>query len=119
LSQQLVDLNSYYIPVVNVKAVKDLNGAAKEVLKYTVKPADLIANSQWLMELTNQLHKTRAVSVGGVLKECFSDEEPTDEELIHGEKTDNKILENDPRFIANWKKKKQRYSGSSPSEVQI
>lgn len=100
-----------YTPVVNVKAVKDLNGAAKEVLKYTVKPADLIADSYWLMELTKQLHKTRAVSVGGVLKECFSDEEPTDQELIHGEETDKEISENDPRFIADWQKKKQRYEG--------
>jgi plasmid rolling circle replication initiator protein Rep len=100
-----------YVPIVNVKAVKDLSGAAKEVLKYTVKPADLIADPQWLMELTKQLHKTRAVSVGGVLKQCFSGEEPTDDELIHGEEAIAEISEDDPRFIAAWQKRKRQYEG--------
>jgi plasmid rolling circle replication initiator protein Rep len=109
LWQQCLRVN--YSPVVDVRAVKAISDAAKEVLKYTVKPADLIADPQWLMELTKQLHKTRAVSVGGVLKQCFSGEEPTDEELIHGEEAIAEISEDDPRFIATWQKPKRRYEG--------
>ena len=76
-----------YLPVVNVKAVKPRPGepadtgiaiAVCEVLKYGVKEADLMADPIWLQELTKQLHKTRAVSVGGVLKAFINEEEPDD-----------------------------------------
>lgn len=100
-----------YTPVVDVRAVKDLEGSAKEVLKYSVKPADLIADPHWLMELTKQLHKTRAVSVGGVLKDLFSDAEPTDDELIHGDEPQTSLSTADPRFQANWQKEERRYKG--------
>lgn len=100
-----------YKPVVDVRVVKDLDGSVKEVLKYSVKPDDLIADPMWLKELTIQLHKTRAVSVGGVLKSYFSDEEPTDEELIHGEST-AEVDSNNPRFIAQWNKPDKRYKGN-------
>lgn len=102
-----------YTPVVNVKAVKgDVSSAVKELLKYSVKPADLIADAMWLKELTIQLHKTRAVSVGGVLKSYFSDEEPTDEELIHGDEPTVEVDSNSPRFIAHWNKPDKRYKGN-------
>lgn len=82
-----------YTPIVNVKAVKPKKGATEdrfadelakalcETLKYSVKPDDLVSDRDWLIELTTQLHKTRAVAVGGVFKEFISDQEP--EDLIH------------------------------------
>jgi plasmid rolling circle replication initiator protein Rep len=84
-----------YLPIVNVKAVKanrfatddqvsdQLMKALCETLKYSVKPEDLVTNREWLVELTTQLHKTRAVAVGGVFKSYISDEEP--EDLIHSD----------------------------------
>lgn len=83
-----------YTPVVNVKAVKarpgregevgqDITAGVLETLKYGVKESDLIANREWLLEMTVQLHKTRAVAVGGVLRDFIREEEP--EDLIHEE----------------------------------
>jgi hypothetical protein len=61
-----------------------------ETLKYTVKPEDLLksADPTWLVELTRQLHKTRAIAIGGVLRKYLSDQEPSDEELIRGDDDD-------------------------------
>lgn len=73
-----------YLPVINVKRVspKDptqpITDAVMETLKYGVKPDDLIADKEWLMALTNQLHKTRAVAVGGCFREFLSEDEPED-----------------------------------------
>lgn len=105
-------LRSEYTPIVHVQAVKDLSKGAKEVLKYQVKPDDLIADAQWLGEFTKQIHKTRAVSVGGVLSKYFSDTEPSDEELIHGDEPTVEICKDDPKFIANWRKQEKRYKGN-------
>jgi len=108
-----------YLPVVNVKAVKPKKGlpegtdpvaiAVLETLKYGVKEADLMQDAAWLHELTVQLHKTRAVAVGGVLKGFFKEEEP--EDLIHGE--DDLINEsNDAEAIVlfGWREMVKRYS---------
>lgn len=40
-----------------------------EILKYQVKESDLVANREWFLELTRQLHQTRGVAVGGVLRQ--------------------------------------------------
>ena len=81
-----------YDPVVDIRAVKPKTGAdletsvqsaIVETMKYSVKEDDLLTDATWLVELTKQLHKTRAVSVGGVLRKFISEEEPTD--LIHDE----------------------------------
>jgi hypothetical protein len=77
-----------YKPVVDVRIVKPkkiladgelldkqaleyegMKAALVEVVKYTVKPEDMVDNPEWFLELVNQLHKTRAVSLGGIFKE--------------------------------------------------
>lgn len=96
-----------YTPIVNVKAVKskkfvdgsnesdlapgesDVAIAILETMKYGVKEQDLIADRRWLHELTSQLHKTRAISVGGVLKTYITEEEPEDLINEEGEDTTN------------------------------
>jgi hypothetical protein len=80
-----------YTPIVNVKIVKPKLGvegdgiaaAVCETLKYSVKPDDLVSNAEWLLGLTEQLHKVRAVAVGGVLKQYLADLEKEPEDLIH------------------------------------
>jgi hypothetical protein len=86
-----------YDPVINIKIVKPksqsksndsnidsaniktrLIAAAHETLKYTVKEQDLIGkgtsdDAKFLEELTCQMHKTRAVSLGGIFKEYLSE----------------------------------------------
>lgn len=100
-----------YTPVVNVKAVKGKAGADAgevdslvpaicETLKYSVKESDLVADPKWLEEITKQLHKTRAIAVGGILKEYLSEDDP--EDLIHGDLNPEEDLENAPKLIFDW-----------------
>lgn len=109
-----------YLPVVNIKTVKpktatgdtlaDIKVAIMETLKYGVKPDDLTCDGQWLMELTQQLHKTRAVAVGGELRPYLREDEP--EDLIHDEDLESELAatEDDPRIIFDWMTMAKRYA---------
>jgi hypothetical protein len=68
-----------YKPIVNVKAVEsateDGSETARsvlEVVKYTTKPEDMATSAEWLYGLTEQMHKVRAVSVGGTVADYVS-----------------------------------------------
>jgi plasmid rolling circle replication initiator protein Rep len=104
-----------YTPIVNVKTVKGKKGTLKttpdasnvammkaicETLKYSVKPADLLADPEWLSELTKQLQKTRAISIGGCLKEFFSEDDP--EDLINGEIEEEEKTEDEAILFFDW-----------------
>ncbi len=101
-----------YQPVVNVKAVKPKAGndgiqlAILETLKYGVKEGDLMADPDWLMQLSQQLHKTRAVSVGGLLKAYISDDEP--EDLISGDEAES-LAESEVSLWFGWREMVKRY----------
>ncbi len=101
-----------YQPMVNVKAVKPKSGdngiqlAILETLKYGVKEDDLMADPEWLMQLTQQLYKTRAVSVGGLLKAYINDEEPDD--LISGDEAES-LAESEVSFWFGWREMIKRY----------
>lgn len=82
-------LRTDYLPVVHVQVVKPRSGISEapgdglalailETLKYGVKETDLVADASWLHELTRQLHKTRSVAVGGVLRQYLQEKEPED-----------------------------------------
>ena len=111
-----------YNPVIDIRAVKDKspalnatldtgNGALMkaicETLKYTVKESDLIADPDWLQELTRQLHKTRAIAIGGVLKEFLSDEDP--EDLINGDIEEEEKTEDEVNILFDWAEIIRRY----------
>ena len=106
-----------YLPVVNVKAVQPKKGvtdavdavaiAVLETMKYGVKEADLMSDAAWLQELTKQLHKTRAISVGGVLKEFLKEEEP--EDLIHAEEEDQDECDTEVGVWFGWREMVARY----------
>jgi len=110
-----------YLPVVNVKAVKpkknkitdeldDIGQAIVETLKYSVKEEDLVADEDWLVELTTQLHKTRAIAIGGVLKNFLKDESDNDD-LIHIEEKEEEpeIEENKINIFFGWREVIKRY----------
>ena len=82
---------------------------AKEVMKYSVKPADLIQSPPWLYELTRQTHHLRFLASGGCFKNAFR-QEPTDEDLLHaGESpTPEPAVEELSRFL--WKDSVRRYA---------
>jgi plasmid rolling circle replication initiator protein Rep len=77
-----------YRPVVDIRAIqldlaqktqrvneppKNMWGAVAEVLKYAVKPSDMVRDHAWFLALTDQLHKTRAVAIGGILKRYITE----------------------------------------------
>jgi plasmid rolling circle replication initiator protein Rep len=111
-------LRADYTPVVNVKSVRpkgssdddvadQLAKALCETLKYSVKPDDLVSDREWLLELTSQLHKTRAVAVGGVFKNFLSEEEP--EDLIHVDEDNQTESESIDSLWFGWREMLQRY----------
>jgi hypothetical protein len=105
-----------YEPGVHIQAIKVVGDndkildAVKEVAKYTVKGDDLIVDNEWLAEYTKQVHKTRAISLGGILKIYLSDTEATNEELVLGESAEelNQLVA--PYYLANWDKPDARYT---------
>jgi len=65
-----------YKPMVDVRKVKNISSDTSvgvlEVAKYTTKPEDLAASPEWLYALTEQMHKVRAVSSGGLIADYIS-----------------------------------------------
>lgn len=84
-----------YLPVVDIRAVRktksteDLVDAVAETLKYAVKPADMIADRDWFLEMTNQLFKSRLLSTGGALKNSFKEDVNEEEMLLLDDEQDN------------------------------
>jgi plasmid rolling circle replication initiator protein Rep len=119
-----------YSPVVHVTAVQnrrrreidpskvglpsEIVAGLLETLKYTVKPDDLFmdldsaVNAAWLQGLTEQLHKTRSVALGGVFKQYISEDEPDD--LINAEGDEIEELKGtDITILFGWRENYQRY----------
>lgn len=80
-----------YRPSVRIKTVKPkpgqeakdaLQSAVAETLKYSVKPSDMVEDSEWFLEMTRQVHKLRFVASGGTLKDVLKEGEETNEDLI-------------------------------------
>ena len=79
-----------------------------ECLKYSVKESDLMSDPEWLDAITQQLHKTRAISLGGIFKEYLSEDEP--EDLINTElEQELEVLDTNAKFLFGWKEKAKRY----------
>lgn len=82
LWQQCLRIN--YRPIVDVRVIKQnrkrsslkVNNVSisqmwmivAEILKYSVKPSDMIRDPEWFLALSDQVIKTRAVATGGILK---------------------------------------------------
>lgn len=98
-----------YTPMTHVRAIAKHHNPTviiPEILKYQVKESDLVANREWFLELTKQLHKTRAVAVGGVLREYMRELEQEPEDLI-GEDSQGEVDEGHLYF--GWKREQRKY----------
>lgn len=98
-----------YSPILDVKAVKPDKSPVSliaEILKYQCKESDLIADPIWFCEFVKQIHGTRAVAVGGVLREYFKALEEEPEDLIG--KTENPDPD-EGHLIFLWNFKFRRY----------
>lgn len=123
LWQETLRIN--YKPMVHVQAVKPKKNsdmipldAILETMKYTVKPDDLIGkdkeptdkDKEWLVNLTKQLHKTRAVATGGILKEYLKQLEEEPEDLIHVDGEDDEDEQGSlGEVIFHWNDKPKKY----------
>lgn len=95
--------------------LQELWDVASEVLKYAVKPADLIGNGpedpesvEWLRIYVEQTHKLRFIATGGAFKDLFK-EDPTDEELIHAGDELTEEEEAAAKLHFNWDRPVQKY----------
>jgi len=119
-----------YTPVLDVRSVRpgkrekaDDDGvvmlaAICETLKYSVKPSDCLgqkpgqrmSNQEWLVELTSQLTKTRAIATGGILKDYLKELEAEPDDLVHAD--DSGLIdvdESSPRIGFGWRENLNRY----------
>lgn len=101
-----------YNPVLDIRPVKRGKQPMElvpEILKYCVKESDLVADKEWFLELTRQMHKMRTVATGGVLKEYLKMLEQEPEDLIgkHEIKTEDEVDEGHLYF--GWKYRDKKY----------
>jgi len=99
-----------YDPILDVQAVKRGSQPMElvpELLKYCVKESDLVADREWFLELTRQMHRVRAVATGGVLKEYLKVLEDEPEDLI-GEGDDSDQVDEGHLYFG-WKRFEKKY----------
>lgn len=92
-------------------AWEKIAGAVIEVIKYTVKPDDMLADPLWLIELSSQLKNSRAVALGGELRRYLSEEEP---ENLVSENPDGAQV-NPGGVSFGWREQAQRYQREKAS----
>jgi plasmid rolling circle replication initiator protein Rep len=80
--------------------------AIKEVIKYAVKPDDMLLDPEWLIELSTQLRNTRSIALGGEFKKYMKEDEPTNQELIGEAET---LKENEGGIFFGWRERLERY----------
>ena len=115
-----------YKPVVHIKVVNpehrlvsgkvvpamwNIWGAVVEILKYAVKPSDMVRDPWWFLQLVDQIHKTRAVAVGGILKQYIREHEKEDLTIEPGEEQIVKEME---RLFFQWKQIVRKYKKMTP-----
>jgi hypothetical protein len=111
-----------YTPVVDVRVIKQSRkrswlkvnqvsipqmwSIVTEILKYSVKPSDMIRDHAWFLAMSDQVLKTRAVAVGGVLKQYLRERGREDLTQEPGEEEAVKEAE---RLFFGWKQEVRRY----------
>lgn len=102
-----------YDPILDVQAIKKGSQPMQlvpELLKYCTKESDMTADREWLLELTRQMHKLRAIATGGVLKDYLKELESEPEDLIHTEGKEEDTVEVDEGHLYfGWKRKEKKY----------
>jgi hypothetical protein len=99
-----------YEPIVDVRAIKKGSNPEvliPELLKYCTKESDLVADKEWFLEFTRQMHNSRNISTGGLLKKYLKELEQEPEDLI-GDSDDEKI-EGYAHIMFEWKRRDKKY----------
>lgn len=99
-----------YKPITYVRAIAKHHNPrviVPEILKYQVKEPDLVADREWFLELTRQIHNTRAVATGGVLRQYMRSLEEEPQNLV-GE--DEEIDDVDKGSLSfGWERELKKY----------
>jgi hypothetical protein len=119
LWQQCLRIN--YRPIVDIRTVKlalvpdsgrltapprNLWGAVAEILKYAVKPSDMIRDHEWFRELVDQVHKIRGVAIGGILKRYVKERE---KENLTAEPGEEEAVPSGEQLFFGWKREVKKY----------
>jgi plasmid rolling circle replication initiator protein Rep len=89
--------------------MKGLMSAITETIKYSTKPADMVKEKAWLLEMVDQMRNVRAVSLGGIFKQ-FLKETETEQDLITPSEQDiAEAKTNEGGFMFGWRSKLKRY----------
>lgn len=121
-------LKADYMPLVHVTKVKAksekakekeangdklaaLSAAVAETLKYAVKPEDMMTDGRFLFGITEQLHKLRFISTGGVLKDWLKEDASNDEMIQTGaEDEDTAPVQSElPGMSFGWQPGERKY----------
>lgn len=99
-----------YKPILDIQAIKSKSPTViiPEILKYQTKESDLVADREWFLELTRQLHNTRAVAIGGVLRQYMQELESGLQDLNGKDEKTDEVDEGSLYF--RWKRKLKKYS---------
>ena len=89
-----------YNPVLDCRAVKQGQQPVQLV-------PELVADREWFLELTRQMHKMKCITTGGVLKEYLKELEAEPEDLI-GE-SDLPEGEDEAKLYFGWRRSEKRY----------
>jgi hypothetical protein len=84
-----------------------------ELLKYCVKESDLVADREWFLELTRQLHKMKAVVVGGVLRQYLQELEKEPDDLV-GKDEQGEGDVDEGHLYFGWRQKLKKYKLVDP-----
>jgi hypothetical protein len=109
-----------YAPVVDIRVVVpdhkpgrrktpgpcDIWGAVVEILKYSVKPSDMVKDHKWFLTLVDQVWKTKAVVIGGVFKKYLREREKED---LTDEPDKELSTEEAERLFFGWKQEVRKY----------
>jgi plasmid rolling circle replication initiator protein Rep len=114
-----------YEPQVNIKANQGMLDSVLETFKYSIKTADILrdespnasmTNSEFLVELTQQLHKMRLVNTGGILKQYLQELENDADDLIHADNLlDDELTSKSVSLTFTWNEWIKHYSHSANS----
>lgn len=108
-----------YTPVVDIRVVvpdhkrnrcsapgpANIWGAVVEILKYSVKPSDMVKDHKWFLTLVDQVWKTKAVVIGGVFKKYLRERENLTAEPGEEESAEEEA----ERLFFGWKQEVRRY----------
>jgi plasmid rolling circle replication initiator protein Rep len=91
---------------VNQVNIPQMWAIVSEILKYAVKPSDMIRDHDWFLSLVDQVHKMRSVAVGGVLKPYMRARKRDDWITEPAEEEANANAE---RLFFGWKMEVKKY----------